>query len=86
MIDLKTLRKIFKDNLGKSNIGFKSKCSDCECEVIVNITPTSGGFGLQGGVLLECSPDEYIVKCPNCYKVNPKINDNKPKYKCITVK
>ena len=47
------LRKIFEANSAKSTIVLKGKCSDCGCETIVNITSTSGGFGLQGGALFK---------------------------------
>ena len=78
---IEKLRKIFEANPEKSTIIFKGKCSNCGCEVIVNITSTSGGFGLQGGVLLKYSPDGYCAKCPDCYKVNPEIEDHyKPSY------
>ena len=73
---IEILRKMFEANPGKSTIVLKDKCSDCGCETIIEITPTSGGFGLQGGALFECTPDEYLVKCPDCYQVNPKINHN----------
>ena len=69
---LEILRKFFEANLAKSTIELKGICSDCGCETIVNITPTTGGFGLQGGALFEYSSDEYLVKCHDCYQVNPK--------------
>jgi len=73
---IEILRKIFKANPGKTTIVLKSKCSDCGGETIVNITSTSGGFGLQGGALIKYSSDEYLVKCQDCYRVNPMIDDN----------
>ena len=63
---IEIIRKIFEANPAKSTIVLKSKCSDCGCETIVNITSTSGGFGLQGGALFKCSSDGYLVKCPAC--------------------
>ena len=73
MIDI--LRNIFEANPGKSTIALKSTCSDCGYDVIIHITSTSGGFGLQGGALFERSPDGYFAKCSDCYKINPKIKD-----------
>ena len=72
---IEMLRKIFEADLGKSTIELKDKCSDCGCEIIVNITSAAGGFGLMGGVLFKCSPDEYFAKCPDCCHVNPKMDD-----------
>jgi hypothetical protein len=73
---IEILKKIFEANPEKSRIVLNGKCSDCGCDVIIEITPTSGGFGLLGGSLFKCSPDEYLVKCPDCCQVNPKIDDN----------
>jgi ribosomal protein S27E len=73
---IEILRKIFEANPGKSTIVLKGKCSDCGGETIVKITSTSGGFGLQGGSLFKCSSDQYLVKCHDCYQVNPMIDDN----------
>jgi len=40
--------------------------------VIVEIKPTSGGYGLQGGILVKCSPEKYSITCPECYRFNSK--------------
>jgi hypothetical protein len=73
---IEILRKMFEATPEKSTIKLKEKCSDCGCETILEITPTSGGFGLQGGLLFKSSTDKYIVKCPDCIKANPKLDDN----------
>jgi hypothetical protein len=65
------LRKLFKTNPENSTIVLTNKCSECGCDVTVNITPTSEGFGLQGGALFRYSPYECIMKCHDCFKVNP---------------
>ncbi len=70
---IEILRKIFEADPGKTTIELKDKCSDCGCEIIVNITSTAGGFGLQGGALFKSSPDEYFVKCPDCYTEGEKM-------------
>ena len=59
---------MFEANLDKSTIVLKDKCSDCGCETVIEIVPTSGGFGLQRGALYKCSPDDYFAKCPECFK------------------
>jgi hypothetical protein len=65
---IEILRKIFEDNPGKSTIVLKDKCSDCGCKTIIDITPTSEGFGLQGGTVFKRPPDGYLAKCPACYE------------------
>jgi hypothetical protein len=79
---LEILKKIFEANPDKSKILLNGKCANCGCDVIIEITPTSGGFGLIGGALFKGSlPDEYFAKCSDCYKTNPKITDNyEPKH------
>jgi hypothetical protein len=72
---IEILRKIFEANPKKSTITLNGKCSDCGHETIIEITPTSGGFGLQGGSLFKCSLDKYTAKCLACYKVYPKIDE-----------
>jgi len=54
----------------------KEKYSDCERETIIEITPTSGGFGFMGGALLMSSNDKFIAKCISCYEKHFKIDDN----------
>jgi hypothetical protein len=67
------LRTIFEAFPEKSTITFKGKCSDCGVAVTIDIIPTSEGFGLLGGAFVECSTDKYVAKCPDCFKVNPKM-------------
>ena len=76
---LEILKKMFEATPERSTIVLNDKCSDCRCEVIIEITPTSGGFGMQGGVLFKSSTDKYIAKCPNCYETNFKIDHNQKK-------
>jgi len=66
------LRKMFEVNPEKSTIVLKDKCSDCGCEVSIDITSLSGGYRLLGGALFKRSRGAYSVKCPDCYKINPK--------------
>ena len=66
------LKKIFESNPENSTIVLNDKCSDCRREIIIEITPTSGGFGLQGGALFKNILGNYSAKCPDCYKVTPK--------------
>ena len=55
---IEILRKMFEAHPEKSTIVITDKCSGFGCETIIEITATSGGFGLQGGVLFKCSPEK----------------------------
>ncbi|MDH4205705.1 MAG: hypothetical protein OEV45_09270 [Desulfobacteraceae bacterium] len=67
------LKELFNGNPEKSNIEVNDICSDCKSDVIIKITHTAGGFGLQGGALFKSSTGGYYAKCPDCYKVNAMI-------------
>jgi hypothetical protein len=67
------LRTIFEAFPEKSTITFSGKCSDCGGAVMIDIIPTSEGFGLLGGALVEYSMENFAPKCPDCYKANGKM-------------
>ena len=73
---IKILGKMFESNPEKSIIPLKDKCSECGREITVNITHTSGGFGLQGGALFKYLSDGYLMKCSDCYQTTSKIDCN----------
>ena len=86
MIKIETLKRLFKVRSEKSTITFKGKCSDCKCDITIDIISTSRGYGLQGGSLFEPSPNCYFAKCPDCYKIYPILGARyQQKYKCEIV-
>jgi len=64
------LKELFNGNPEKSKIVLNERCLDCKSEVIIQITPTEEGFGLQGGALFKSPSGGYYAKCPNCYNLN----------------
>jgi hypothetical protein len=70
---METLKKMFEANPDKSKIVLKDICSNCGCEITIDITLSSGGFGLQGGALFKSKLGGCIAKCPACYKNHPEI-------------
>jgi len=72
VIEIEALKKLFEERPANSTITFVSKCSGCGNDVLIGITHTSGGFGLNGGFLLEYAPDKYLIKCCDCYNFNQK--------------
>jgi hypothetical protein len=80
---LNVLKKIFNANPEKSKITINGRCSACGCKVIIEISQTSGGYGLQGGALVKCSPEKYSITCSKCYKLNPKLETScKSRHAC----
>jgi len=79
---IEILRKLFEANPEKSTIVLNGKCSDCGCETIIEITPTSGGFGLKGGTLFKYSSEDYLMKCHDCYQLNSTMPDSYKLKRC----
>jgi len=67
------LKELFNGNPENSKIILNGRCLDCNSEVIIQITPTKGGFGLLGGALFKSPSGGYYAKCPDCNKVNAVI-------------
>ena len=87
MISLNTLKNLFSDLSEKHTIAFKGRCSDCGCDVVIEITPASSGYGLQGGSLYEYTPDIYLTKCVDCFQLNPTLSETyKPEYTCTMIR
>jgi hypothetical protein len=76
------LKTIFEAFPEKSSIFFKGKCFDCGDAVSIEIIPTSEGFGLLGGALVEYSMEHFAPKCADCYQANGKRVE---KYKTISI-
>ena len=74
IIEIGALKEIFEDSPSKSKITLSCKCSGCGNDMLIEITHTSGGFGLNGGFLLEYTSDKYLVKCRDCYELNKKTS------------
>ena len=53
-----------------STIVLEDICAICKKNVIIEITPTSGGFGLLGGALFEKGVSGYYTECAACYNGN----------------
>ncbi|MGD8449963.1 MAG: hypothetical protein PVJ06_10320 [Desulfobacterales bacterium] len=75
IIEIQALKKLFEDRPIKSTVTLNCKCSICGNEIILYITLTSGGFGLNGGFLLEHGSGKYLVACCNCYDLDKKTSE-----------
>ena len=83
---IEILRKIFEANPGKNIIELIDKCSGFGNKVIIKLTRTSGGFGLDGGLLIKHRSDSYFAKCPDCGKLNRKMNETRLKIKPLAAR
>ncbi len=69
---IELLQKMFAVSSDKSEIVLSDICSDCNRKVIIQITPTSGGFGLLGGALFKNANGMCCARCPVCHSRNQK--------------
>lgn len=74
LIKTESLNQIFEKNKVPETYTYTGKCSACEGFVKIEITRTSGGYGLFGGILYETIPEKYIALCINCYEKMEKGN------------
>jgi hypothetical protein len=67
LISLDTLGQLTRENPNKNPVLIKRNCRQCGCDLEIEIHKTSGGFGLQGGILLE-SDKQILADCLKCYE------------------
>ena len=68
MIDV--IRKLFEANPEQSTLTIDGNCSDCGHKLNIKIKSTSGGFGIQGGILIKRPPETFFIRCIDCEKFN----------------
>lgn len=73
IMNIEQLHAFFDDNnLWKCGAEFKGLCCDCQKETIVTIDAMADGFHISGGAEYTLSDGTHKVKCPECYALNPK--------------
>ena len=73
---IKILREMFSVSPDKSQITLGGECEKCRREMTIDIVPTSGGFGILGGVLIELTRDHrYRLLCPVCHTESNKKSE-----------
>ena len=68
LVGVDLLKKLFEQNNDPNRLNYQGQCHQCGSAVEIEITKTSGGFGLQGGALCETEPQKLFVLCLNCYE------------------
>jgi len=66
-VAIETLDIIAEYNNKADHFNYGCKCHKCGCDVDIEITRTSGGYGLLGGVLYEPNPENLLAFCAVCY-------------------
>lgn len=67
IISLKSLRSLFNRNGNADTVNYHCECYKCGHRIEIEIVRTSGGFGLQGGVLYESHSASLHAECDDCY-------------------
>ena len=68
IIGIDSLNKIFERNKHPKTCTYRGDCNICGCSLKIEIAKTSGGYGLNGGVLYEPDPERYVALCIDCYE------------------
>ena len=68
IIGVESLEKLFEQNSNPEQYNFHCNCHHCGCSVEVEITKTSVGYGMSGGVLYETNPQNFLGLCVDCYE------------------
>jgi hypothetical protein len=67
VITLESLNRIFEQSKNPATYIYHDKCDICGCSVKIEITKTSGGYGLIGGILYEQDPENINALCIGCH-------------------
>jgi len=70
IVGVASLTKMFEQIENPETCCFQGKCHFCGRLVNIEISKTSGGYGLLGGVLYEPDRENFIALCGDCYGKN----------------
>ena len=68
IVKVESLDIMFEQSTSSKPLSFEGTCHNCGYDVVVELTKTSGGYGLLGGVLYEPDPDHIILVCDRCHE------------------
>ena len=68
IVSIEALNKIFDQHTDMEQHIHQGNCDDCGCAIKIEISKTSGGYGMLGGVLCEPSPQNIVARCTDCYE------------------
>ena len=72
MLNVDSLKALFHEHPGKTTLNIEGKCIACRRDLTVEINTTAGGFGINGGMLLDMDRQNYVVSCVDCIHSAPK--------------
>ena len=75
IIRIESLNRLFERNDNPHTYTYRGKCQTCGSSTNIEISKTSGGYGLLGGVLYETGLDNLIALCARCYDKYGKAED-----------
>ena len=70
MLNAESLTKLFKEHPGQTSLNIEGKCSTCRRDLTVEICPTTDGFGINGGMLVDKDRQDYVISCVDCLHSN----------------
>jgi hypothetical protein len=76
IVGIETLQKMSEQNNNAKQFSYECLCHNCGCDVEIKITKTSGGYGLQGGVLYQPNVGNLLALCVDCNLKSGEIKDS----------
>lgn len=73
IVGIETLKKMAEQNNNANYFSHRCQCHNCGCDVEIKITKTSGGYGLQGGVLYQPNAWDLLALRAGCYLKSDEI-------------
>ena len=61
------LHELFDRNPKSDILEWVGDCHDCKKEIKVSATPEEDGIHIEGGSVYEIKPEEFIVRCDDCF-------------------
>lgn len=78
IVGIETLKKMAEQNNNAKKFSYECLCHHCGCDVEIKITKTSGGYGLQGGVLYQPNDGNLLALCVDCYLKPDELKHSQP--------
>jgi len=68
IIGVESLNRMFAQRKNPTTITYRDTCHICGSLTKIEISKTSGGYGLLGGIVYEPEPDTVFVLCVGCHE------------------
>jgi hypothetical protein len=72
------LHELFEQHPDRSQLTWTGTCQDCGHTATVNVHAKADGIHISGGSVYEPEPDRFLLKCENCFQIEPVLQNYQP--------